>query len=166
MNPELSKIFREISNGNESAWQALLKLFNDKLLSTQDLEQLHIYIRQLEKKNPHGIYIHALLYDFGIGVKQDFELAFLYMREAAGKGHSAAIYEIGKRFFLGIGIEKNYHNAFQWLIAAAESPHYRPEAMLYLGMMYEQGLGAEKDPEKANQWFDKAASKGYRKATD
>jgi len=166
MNPELSKIFREISNGDENAWQALLKLFNDKLLSVQDLEQLHIYIRQLEKKNPHGIYIHGLLYDYGIGVKQDFELAFLYMREAAGKGHTAATYEVGNRFLQGIGMEKNYHNAFQWLTVAAQSPHYHPAAMNYLGVMYEQGLGVEKDPDKAQQWFEKAAIKGYGKAQE
>lgn len=78
------------------------------------------------------------------------------MREAAAKGHSLAIYEVGHRFLVGLGVEKNYQNALQWLEIAATSPHYIRPAMLDLSRMYDEGLGTDVDKDQAKLWKEKA----------
>ncbi|MHB1949515.1 MAG: tetratricopeptide repeat protein [Gammaproteobacteria bacterium] len=160
MISDLNDLLRNIVKGDEPAWQILRKYFEDNLLSNNELEQVHLYIKHMSKENLHAIYVHALLYDHGMGVKQDYEMAFILMRTAAVKGHVAAMYETGRRYLYAIGIAKNTNNAEQWLSLAASSPHYYAQAMHLLGLMYQEGLGVDKDPVKAKEWLEKAIQKG------
>ncbi|EKD72889.1 MAG: hypothetical protein ACD_45C00547G0004 [uncultured bacterium] len=162
MTIELLPLLKNVCAGDESAWLTLKNDFLEKKLSAEEQTQVYLYIKQAAKTNVVAIYIHALLYDHGFGTKQDSEMAFLLMRAAAAEGHSAATFEVGRRFLYGIGIERNLESAFQWLTMTATSPHYHPAAMYHLGLMYEQGLGVPRDPAKAKEWQDKAREKGFK----
>lgn len=160
MIADLNELLRNTVKGDEPAWQSLRQNFQDKLLSSDELEQIYLYIKHMSKEKLHAIYIHALLYNDGMGVKQDFEMAFILMRTAAVKGHIIAMYETGRRYLYAIGVDKNTNNAEQWLNLAASSPHYYAKAMHLLGVMYQEGLGVDKDPVKAKEWLEKADQKG------
>ncbi len=162
MISEFIQLLKKVCEGDEVAWHVLEKHFQDKTITIDEQTQAHLYIKRMGDTYPHAIYIRALLYDRGYGVVQDVEMAFLLMRDAAGRGHIIAIHEVGTRFFKGIGVDQNYERAIEWLKLAAGSPNYYPPAMHQLGMMYTQGLGVTVDPVKAQQWFDKAIAKGYR----
>lgn len=164
MIPELTSLLRKISSGDNTALQTILKAFTDQTISSNEQEQIHLYLKQAVRQSPHAIYFLALLYKHGFGVKQNLDMVFVLMREAAAKGHTLAIYEVGHCFLLGSGEETNYENARQWLGLAAGSPHYVAEAMYDLGVMYEEGLGVEKDLKQAKDWYEKAAKKGHERA--
>lgn len=159
MISDLNELLRNTVKGDEPAWLILHKYHEEKLFSLEELEQIHLYIKYMAKEHLHAIYIHALLYDNGLSVKQDFEMAFILMRTAAVKGHVIAMYETGRRYLYAIGIEKNTNNAEQWLNLAASSPHYYAKAMQLLGLMYQEGLGVDKDLAKAKEWLEKADHK-------
>lgn len=152
--------------GEEASLQALLLQFKEQKLTMEEQEQIHLYLKQVSQQSHHAIYLRALLYDAGYGVKQDFEMAFILMRDAASKGNSKAIYQVGWRFLEGVGVTTNYDNALQWLRMAADSPFYITEARYDLGRMYELGMGVDKDLAKAISWYEKAAQQGHQKAKE
>ncbi|MEO8400988.1 MAG: tetratricopeptide repeat protein [Gammaproteobacteria bacterium] len=162
MITDLLQLLKNVCSGDEQAWLTLKKLFDEKKLSEDEQKQAFLYVKQAAKSNVYAIYIQGFFYDMGLGIRQDIEMAYLLMREAAGHGHSAATFEVGRRFLYGVGIEKSEHTAFQWLTLAATSPHYHPAAMHYLGLMYEHGMGVPQNLEKAKEWKEKAAVKGYK----
>lgn len=152
----LTQLLKDAVAGNEAAREALLASFKENVLEPHQIEEIEVYLKAISGKNPQAIYIRGLLTEYGYGVKADSAMAFLLMREAAAKGHSLAIYEVGHRFLEGIGVEKNYQNALQWLEVAAVSPHYIKFAMQDLSRIYEEGLGVEVDQSKAKFWQEKA----------
>ena len=156
------QLLKKICEGDEFSWQTLKKFFDEKKLSADEQVQAFSYIKQAARRNVYAMYAQALLYDIGLGAKQDLEMSFILMREAAVLGHAAATYEVGRRFLFGMGIEQNYQNAFQWLIRAAESPYYYSAAMYHVGLIYEKGWGVLSDAAKAKEWMEKAAAKGYK----
>jgi len=161
MIEDFLSLLKKVSEGDETAWQTLKKLFHEKNLTLDEQTQAFAHVKKMAKSNVYAMYAQALFYDEGLGVQQDTEMAFILMREAAGLGHSAATFEIGRRFLYGIGIPQNYPHALQWLSRAAESPHYYPPAMFHIGLIYEKGWGVPVDLEQAKQWMDKAVAKGY-----
>ena len=82
-----------------------------------------------------------------------------YYEKAADKGNVNAQYYIGKLYYKGKGIEKDYKKAFEYLKKAAEQGHV--DAQYYLGKCYYDGKGVEKDYEKAFEYLKKAADKGH-----
>lgn len=154
----MNNLLKAAAEGDELAIQTILNSFKEQTIAAEEQEQIHRYLKAA--KTPHAIYLRGLLYEYGYGVKQDYDMSFLMMREAAAKGHAKAIYEVGHYFLEGLGGERNYENALEWLSLAAGSPHYVPRAMYDLGRMYEEGLGVEVDLNQAKKWYENAAQKG------
>lgn len=71
---------------------------------------------------------------------------------------AAALTDIGEAYYLGIGMERNYAEAFRYYKKAADMGSVF--ALCRLGICYESGLGTEKDMEKAMDCFEEAASSG------
>ena len=161
MAEDFLSLLKKICEGDVSAWQTFNTLFHQHNLTMDVQIQAFSYIKQMAKGNVYAMYAQALFYDEGIGAKQDPEMALILMREAAGLGHTAATFEVGRRFLYGIGIAQNYQHALQWLTRAAESPHYYPAAMFHIGLIYGKGWGVAMDQAKAKAWMDKATAKGY-----
>jgi TPR repeat protein len=162
MMTDFTQLLKKVSEGDKPAWEQLKKFFVEKALSPAEQAQVFSYIKNASKTNVYALYVLGLLHDLGLGTRQDYEMAYIVMREGAAHGYSVAIFEVGRRFLLGIGIEANYQNALQWLTLAASSPHYHPAAMYFVGLMYEKGLGVKQDSVQAKKWMEKAAAKGYR----
>jgi TPR repeat protein len=62
-------------------------------------------------------------------------------------------------YFNGFGVERDYEQARQWLLKAAERRYDR--AQLAMGMMYYYGFGGEQNYDLAGTWFQKAANHGF-----
>lgn len=147
------------SEGDQEAIDYVLKLFSQDKIPAFLFDQIHFYLKT--QRSHEAVYFRGLLYKHGYGVKQDYDMSFLLMRDAAAKGNAKATYEIGDHFMHGLGVERDYVNAMQWLSMAAGSPYYISEAMYDLGIIYEQGLGVELNKAQSQNWFQKAADKGY-----
>src|SRR3990167_6243470 len=161
---DLLQLLRQAIIGETSAWTLIVKGFKEQAFSPEEQIQIFLYIKQAAHESNHAIFLQALLYDKGYGVKKDAAMAFLLMREAAAKSHGRATYEVGKRFKVGKGITQNHENAFVWLQRAAGSPYYEVDAMYALGEMYEQGCGTKQDLAAAKLWYERAAKKGHQQA--
>ena len=93
-------------------------------------------------------------------MSKDSKLAAHWLREAAGKGHPFAQYELGVAYRAGVGVERDFKEAARWIHKSATQRN--PDAQLDLGLMYLLGLGVSRDEVEGCAWFSLAAASGHR----
>jgi len=110
--------------------------------------------------------VDADLNDFRIGMdfyhQQQFTQALKYFRQAAKRGDSQAILQIGLMYDFGKGVTQNYPEALRWYVRAADKGE--PRAMYLVGHMYEFGEGVPVDTDLAIHWYLKSANNGHASA--
>ena len=78
------------------------------------------------------------------------------LENLANSGDVGAIFEVGKIYFEGNGVETNYGKAKYYLEVASERGSQK--ANYYLGKMYYNGLGVATDYGKAKYYFEKSSN--------
>lgn len=101
----------------------------------------------------------AACYLKGVGVEQDCEKGFMYLKRADEEGDISADskYYFGFCYYYGAGVEKEYSEAVKWLQMAVDEGSQ--DARVLLGMCYEYGRGIEKDEKKAVSLYEEAAER-------
>lgn len=74
----------------------------------------------------------------------------------AGNGDVGAIYELGQRYFGGIGVEPNVEKARGYFEVAAERGS--KGSNYFLGKIYYNGMGVQTNYLKAKEYFEKSAA--------
>ena len=75
--------------------------------------------------------------------------------KASVSGYSKACYQIGRIYAEGLGVPRDYKEAYDMFSDAAE--HGLAQAQYRLGKLYQNGLGVTKDHSRACLWLQKAA---------
>jgi TPR repeat protein len=95
--------------------------------------------------------------------KNDYTRAIALYGVAAGKGHVAAMTELGSLYLVGRpGVQQNGTEARKWFEKAAALGDAR--AMFDLGLLYEYGNEVTQDYTEARKWYEKAAALGDAEA--
>ena len=82
--------------------------------------------------------------------------------EEASQGDASAQAMLGKAYYEGVGVARNYAQALYWTkLAVAQN---NPDGIFILGLMYEYGRGVPQDLNKAVGLFDQAGALGNRNA--
>lgn len=121
--------------GNAEAKEALLRLNEDKSARTVSASEIEKYYASGNDSYNAG----------------DFKQAAIFYRRAAENGHVGAQSRLGRCYFDGKGVKRDYAQAVEWLTKAAESGE--PEAQDLLGKCYAKGLGVQRDGLKAVYWI-------------
>lgn len=90
------------------------------------------------------------------------KVAFKCYQEAAKRGFSPGMLELGKCYFLGNGTGKDYEQAFKNFEKSADTGNR--EGIFYLGCCYLTGQGVKADRKQAVRLFNAAADKGCPRA--
>ncbi len=77
----------------------------------------------------------------------------------AEQGDAGAQYRLGRRYYEGNGVTKDYTKAVFWIRKAAEQGNKK--AQFRLGHCYRNGDGVSENRTQAVYWFRKAAEKGH-----
>ena len=85
-----------------------------------------------------------------------------HLRALAEKGHADSQYKLGVAYDEGLGVSKDYTEAFKWFRLAAEQGH--AHSQFRVGDMYTSGNGIAKSDAEAVKWFRKAAEQGLANA--
>jgi TPR repeat protein len=85
-----------------------------------------------------------------------------HLRALADKGDVESQYKLGIAYDEGLGVSKNYTEAFKWFRLAAEQGH--AHSQFRVGSMYMSGEGVAKNDGEAVNWFRKAAEQGLANA--
>ncbi len=108
-----------------------------------------------------ALYI-GVLYDSGMGVKQDYRQAMAWYRRAASAGSAAGAFNVAVMFDAGLGVAKDPAEAARWYGRAAAGGFARAE--YNLAMLYETGTGVPRDRRKAVALYRRAAFAGIAAA--
>ncbi|MCA9766152.1 MAG: SEL1-like repeat protein [Carnobacterium sp.] len=119
------------------------------------LYQLAIKYGNTEAMNRYGV----LCFNTG-EYETACEMFHLAVRQ---EKNSTALTNLAKMYYQGLGVKKEYNQAFCLFHQAAELGDN--EAMFWLGKCYYQGLGVEKDRIKEIEWYKKAAESGNTEAS-
>lgn len=130
-------------------------------------KELPDVIKEIEKQAYDGIataqHDLAAIYTAGHGgVKQNYEKAAFWFRQAAEQGIANARYNLGVLYHQGLGVRQDVSAAINWYQRAAELDH--PEAQYNLGIAYIEGIGVPYDPQKAAMYFEYAADQDIMEA--
>ena len=85
------------------------------------------------------------------------------LRAKAASGDAAAQYDLGRRYYEGEGIPKNYREAVKWYRRAADQGDAK--AQNKLGWIFAYGMGVPENDAEAVKWYRRAADQGYAHAT-
>ncbi|MDH5542033.1 MAG: sel1 repeat family protein [Nitrospinota bacterium] len=100
----------------------------------------------------------GVMYAEGVGVAQDYEVAFRLHSKVAEECIFAQ-YSLGFMYSNGKGgVSQDYKEALKWYRKGAERGH--SESQLELALMYVRGDGVIKDNKEAMKWFLKSAEQG------
>lgn len=84
------------------------------------------------------------------------EMKELFRRAEAGEAE--AQHDLGIYYGQGVGVKKDYAEAFKWVMAAAKQG--LASAQCTVGQCYLYGKGVEQNIEEAIKWMEKAANSG------
>ena len=84
------------------------------------------------------------------------------LKKSATNGNTKDQVKLAKYYYSGMGVQKDYTQAWQWFSKAAESDN--AEALFYMGKMVDNGLGVPKNPGYAAVFYTTAADQGYAEA--
>ena len=150
------------------AGEALARIFisypqEDEAERTEEYRELMKYLREKAKADdPFAMQQIGMLYQLGMGVKQDLEKAVQWYEKAGEKGLVMALVNAGNIYLSDMLLDEK--KAYQcYLKAAAKGYH---EAEVHLGDCYYCGIGVEEDTEKATVCFRRAVEHGNAEACD
>lgn len=119
------------------------------VLMINQSENVFNFQQKLAKQgNPQAMYELAMMYESGIGVQQDINMAKQWYTQASKAGVKAAS---DRSIFLVVkeqGYQVASHSA--WVSGVkADAKERKVDAMLLLGQMYRSGIGVKKDLNKS-----------------
>lgn len=123
---------------------------------------LKIWSRLAEKGNARAQNDLGVMYDLGLGVSQDKDLAMTWFRKSAAQGYALAQANIGNSYYNGDGVPQDYEEAARWYRLGALSGDH--ESQFYMGEMAAKGLGMPRDPVRAYVWYVFAVENGSEDA--
>ena len=106
-------------------------------------------------------------------VPQDFQEAMRLFCQEAEQGNALAMYDLGRMWADGLGVEADPDAAKEWyrkaldafLSAEKKLPERKKTYLQYrIGKMYLAGLGTDQSYETAALWLDRAAEKSHKYA--
>ena len=98
------------------------------------------------------------LYEKGMGVKKDVDIARRYYVQAAERGNAKAMHNLAVLDADGGGKGANYKSAAQWFRKAADRGV--ADSQFNLGILYARGIGVEQNLAESFKWFSLAAAQG------
>jgi localization factor PodJL len=105
-----------------------------------------------------AIFRLGTLYEKGLSVKKDVDIARRYYLQAAERGNAKAMHNLAVLDADGGGKGANYKNASQWFRKAADRGV--ADSQFNLGILYARGIGVEQNLAESFKWFSLAAAQG------
>lgn len=104
--------------------------------------------------------IANLLEHGGSNLKKDIVGAIEWYKKAfSAVADEYAAFSLGRLYFAGIGVDKDYAESFNYFYHLRDSKE--PGALYAIGMFYEQGWGIDKSSSLSERFYEKAARLGH-----
>lgn len=119
-----------------------------------------IFKRLAEQGNASAQYNLGVMYEKGLGVKQDDAQAVWWYQKSAEQGYADAQFNLGNMYYNGQGIRQSHANAMTWWKKAYAQGHAK--ATYNIGILYDNGDGVHQNKSTAKKWYGKACDLGHQ----
>ncbi len=85
-------------------------------------------------------------------------LSTRYFRKAAERGNVSAQYKLGEHYENGVGVTRNYREAYRWYRRAGDAGDRYAE--FKVGWFLQKGMGVRQSSREAARWYQRAADQG------
>ena len=116
------------------------------------------------KKKANAMYNIAVIYDNGIGIKKDKNMAISWYKRASDLNHKIAQYNLGWMYYHGEIVEQNYFHAMKYYRLSANQGYKK--AQFNIANLFFMGLGTLKDNLEAYKWFKISSMNGISQSKD
>lgn len=116
------------------------------------------FMKEDAQKNPDILNHIAYMYDKGIGLEKNKQIAFQWYEKAAEMGYAKSQFNLGLCYLNGDGVSKDIKEAIKWFRLAAEQQDADAEAQL--GYLTATGKGIKQNFLEALSWYRLAAEHG------
>ena len=99
---------------------ALIALGLKQAAWADDVSDFQETLQAAEQGNAKAQYNLGVMYDKGLGVRQDYAQAVQWYRRAAEQGYAGAQFNLGVMYDSGQGVRQDYAQAAQWYRRAKE----------------------------------------------
>jgi TPR repeat protein len=131
-------------------------LMDGKGLPVPAYEEAAALLRAAVEENvPQALHSLALLYEYGLGVQQNFDEAAQLYLQAVEQHHVESMYNLAMMHAYGRGCEQDFVKARSLLETAAAANH--APSIYYIGVFKTYGYGCEVQYYQAINWFERAA---------
>ena len=127
-------------------------------------EALQAWWRADGAGDPRGALYIGVLYDSGLGVRQDYAKAMAWYRRAAELGSGAGSFNVGVMYDSGLGVGKSARQAAVWYERAGRQGFGRAD--YNLALLYEAGSGVPRNRARAVILYKLAARSGISAARE
>lgn len=141
-------------------WLLAKLLMEGSGVQTPSYAEAAVYFQMAAEKNiPQAEHHLAIMYEYGMGVDEDFLKAEEYYQRAAQQGFTEAMYHLGLMYAHGRPtINQDYKRAYPLFQAAAQNGH--APSTYTVGIFKTYGYGMEPNYQQAINWFERAALMG------
>jgi len=146
---------------SERKFKECKKITKEKFIKDDVLFKL-IEFKSKPKNNHDAQFALAVCYDYGIGIKKNFDCAFDIYEKLAHKNYDKAQLILGKYYEDGICMDEDEKLAFEWYKKSADNGN--DEAKYYLALCYEYGKNVEIDLTYAFELYELSAKAGIPEA--
>jgi TPR repeat protein len=119
---------------------------------------LMVWLPYAEKGSARAQYNISIMYEKGLGVEKDDEIAVEWLNRAAKSGNLIAQQRLAQMYDTGDKVTKDLAVAHKWYLSGAEQGHVASQKRL--GFMYASGLGVTPSMAQSYKWFSIAAQSG------
>ena len=122
------------------------------------------YRRAADQGDARAQHNLGYMYEYGLGIPQDYVEAVRWYRKAAEQGLADAQFNLGTMYDNGRGLPQDYSEAARWYRKAAEQGD--GDCQNTLGFRYAHGQGVPQEHGEAVRWYRKAADQGHAGGQD
>lgn len=105
---------------------------------------------------PQAEHLVGLIYEYGIGIQQDFTKALNYYRRAAEQRYIESMYNLALMYVYGRGTDIQFPRGLSLFETGCMANH--APSCHYMGIMKTYGYGTPVDYHEAVLWFEKSSS--------
>ena len=146
--------------GNAFAdYEDAIDLLNKRFIK-KSIQEFSNVAKNSEKKDDraNAMYNIAVIYDNGIGIEENKNIAITWYQKASELNHKIAQYNLGWMYYHGEIVEQDYFNALKYYKLSANQGYKK--AQFNIATLYLVGLGTSKDNLQAYKWFKISSMNG------
>ena len=138
---------------------SVIKVSYTKEISAETQSKIELYKYRIANDNSTAYFFLGRMYEFGDGVKIDYNTAFEFYKSGADLGDLESQGRLGYMYQNGKGVKKDINKALELYKSASDKGYAVAKAQL--GYMYQNGQGVKKDFNKAFEFYKSASDKSY-----